>query len=138
MQPSLLPVLHWRELCWDFYYYGNCRLEDQCPRKHTICHVQGVPRHPEESPSLNTEPNRLSLSPRLPHAGGPFDDDGPADLSWLGPRHNNDFLEVCRRCIHHFSLRSNLRLDSPYSHPTNNGRNIRPETPLYAAEGPGQ
>ncbi|KAL8724644.1 MAG: hypothetical protein Q9166_007834 [cf. Caloplaca sp. 2 TL-2023] len=48
----------------------------------------------EQAPRLSTKPNYLSLEPRLPHEGGPFDDDCPARFFWLTPNHNNDHPDI--------------------------------------------
>lgn len=91
--PSSLPTLHWQEICHDFYN-GICRNGNDCRRCHTICQVQGMKTSAEQAPRLSSIPNRLSLEPRLPHDGGPFDDDSTAGLFWLTPKHNNDYPEV--------------------------------------------
>lgn len=93
LQQSSLPVLKWNTICWD-YYDGYCRNEDQCLRDHSVCHLQTVANPGDRAPPLVTEPNCLSLEPRVPFEGGPFDDDGPGHLAWLGPRHNNDHAEI--------------------------------------------
>ena len=92
-QPLSLPTLHWQEICHE-HYNGLCRHGTDCPRSHTICHVQGMAVSAEPAPWLSTKPNRLSLEPRMPHDGGPFDDHCPARLFWLTPNHNNDHSEV--------------------------------------------
>ncbi|KAL8945029.1 MAG: hypothetical protein Q9216_000013 [Gyalolechia sp. 2 TL-2023] len=93
LQPSSLPTLTWHNICWD-YYNGYCRNEDECPRDHTICHVQVAANPEDTAPRLSTKPNFLTFEPRFPAEGGPFDDDGPGHLAWLGPRHNNDHAEI--------------------------------------------
>ncbi len=92
--PLTLPTLHWQEVCHD-YYGGYCRRGADCSWSHAICHVQGMATPTERAPHLSSKPNRLILEPRLAHEGGPFnDDDGPASLFWLAPKHNNDHSEV--------------------------------------------
>lgn len=44
-----------------------------------------------EAPVLNCRPNVLSIEPRIRTDGRIFDEDGPGDLSNLGPRHDNDY-----------------------------------------------
>lgn len=136
LQSSSLPTLNWHGLCWNFYD-GNCRLEDQCPRNHTICQVQGTQKPSDTAPLLHTKANHLALSPRVPHAEGPFDEDGPADLTWLGPRHNNDHSEVGQ---HYVLLVFTLIFltDPSYPYAPNNRRNPCTKTALYAVQGPGR
>ncbi|KAL8843311.1 MAG: hypothetical protein Q9170_000169 [Blastenia crenularia] len=121
VQPSSLPTLRWQEICWDFYH-GHCRLEDACPRDHSICQVQGMANAAGEAPHLSMKPNVLSLEPRSALAGGPFDDDGPSHPAWLGPRHNNDYAEVRQSGSQTPYNRAESFQDSLYTHPTNNRR----------------
>ncbi|KAL8943406.1 MAG: hypothetical protein Q9211_000995 [Gyalolechia sp. 1 TL-2023] len=93
LPPSSLPTLRWHDICSD-YYNGYCRNGDECPRDHSICHIQVVASSEDGTPHLSTELNVLSLEPRFPLEGGPFDNEGPAHLAWLGPRHNNDHAEI--------------------------------------------
>lgn len=44
-----------------------------------------------EAPVLKCRPNMLSIEPRIRPDERNFDDDGPGDLSKLGPRHDNDY-----------------------------------------------
>lgn len=44
-----------------------------------------------EAPVLNCRPNMLSIEPRIRSDERIFDEDGPGDLSNLGPRHDNDY-----------------------------------------------
>lgn len=44
-----------------------------------------------EAPVLNSRPNMLSIEPRIRTDERIFDEDGPGDLSKLGPRHDNDY-----------------------------------------------
>ncbi|KAI4182467.1 MAG: hypothetical protein L6R41_005959 [Letrouitia leprolyta] len=93
LQPSSLPVYQLKDICRD-YYYGYCQSKEECSRKHSICRLQVVVNPDDRAPHLHTEPNFISLEPRIAPEGGLFDDDGPGHLAWHGPRHNNDHAEV--------------------------------------------
>ena len=76
-------------LCTD-YVAGFCRRGDKCSKSHDICAIAEVDSHPK-APVLDSQPNTLSLDPRLPRSDGRcFDDDGPGNLSSAGARHQND------------------------------------------------
>lgn len=89
LRPSTLQKRPLSALCID-YVGGFCRHGDNCKRSHDICAVVEVDSRPE-APVLDSQPNLLSLDPRLPRSDGrSFDDDGPGNLSSAGARHQND------------------------------------------------
>lgn len=77
----------------DAFVDGYCP-DPECPSSHEICFVgDGFSTTvPVVRGSLT---NYLSLAPRVRACGEPvFDDDGPGSFSLLGPRHDNDHVEV--------------------------------------------
>lgn len=89
LRPSTLQKRPLSVLCID-YVGGFCRHGDNCKKSHDICAVVEVDSRPE-APVLDSQPNLLSLDPRLPRSDGrSFDDDGPGNLSSAGARHQND------------------------------------------------
>ena len=91
LEPSTLPIKDLSLLCQDAVA-GFCRRGYACPRDHEICNVEDgkVSKPPVRCPL-----NLMSLYPRvLPPHQTPFDDDGPGELSGLGPRHDNDHVDI--------------------------------------------
>lgn len=89
LRPSTLKKRPLSALCVD-YVVGFCRRGDNCKKSHDICAIVETDLHPE-APVLDSQPNFLSLAPRLPPSDGCFfDDDGPGNLSSAGARHQND------------------------------------------------
>ena len=107
LSASTLPIVNKTLLCQD-HVDGFCRRGDSCSKNHQLCIVDHERASP---PVLQSEPNELSFQPRL--VARPFEDDGPGDISGLGPRHDNDHVE-----IHHVSILPTtdeiLSLRSPY------------------------
>ncbi|MCJ1426299.1 hypothetical protein MMC29_004202 [Sticta canariensis] len=98
LSPSTLRKRSLSSLCID-YVGGFCRHGDNCKKSHDICAIVDVDS-PPEAPVLESQPNFLSLEPRLPLSDGRFfDHDGPGDLSSAGARHQNDHVN-----IHHISI----------------------------------
>jgi hypothetical protein len=78
-------------LCQDFID-GFCRRSESCMKSHEICVVAVTP---QQAPPVETAPHYLSLdSRRSLHTKHLFEDDGPGDLSRLGPRHDNDHISI--------------------------------------------
>ena len=93
LSASSLPSVSEDLLCSD-HIRGFCRKGDTCPKSHQLCLIEDELPLP---PTLETNLNHLSDLPR-PRAT-PFEVDGPGILSNLGPRHDNDHIE-----IHHIRL----------------------------------
>ena len=91
LAPSTLTTKPLSKLCQDFIN-GFCRRGYTCPRDHEICVIENASPSLPRVPCL---PNLLSQYPRtLPPSQTPFDDDGPGALSGLGPRHDNDHVNI--------------------------------------------
>ena len=85
---TALPLVDQILLCKD-HINGFCRKGDLCNLSHQLCIVDDRKRSPLP---ISCAPNYLSLDPRLPAEF--FEDDGPGALSNLGPRHDNDHVEI--------------------------------------------
>lgn len=85
---SALPLVGSALLCQD-YVQGFCRKGDQCPQSHEISNIDKTHGFPAQAQRLA---NRLSFQPRLQCQS--FEGDGPGILSQLGPRHDNDHIEI--------------------------------------------
>lgn len=73
---------------------GFCRRGQACARSHEIKAVP-EPEDSRQSPTILSAPNYLSFEPRQPGLDGvPFENDGPGCLSFKGPRHDNDYVEI--------------------------------------------
>ena len=75
-------------ICQD-YVDGFCRRGDLCDKSHQLCAIDDQQSTP---PILQCIPNELSLHPRAQAAV--FEDDGPGEFSALGPRHDNDHVDI--------------------------------------------
>ena len=84
---SALPFIESVKLCPD-YVSGFCRKGDLCSKSHEICRVDEI----NADPLRQRVANRLSLRPR-PQCES-FEDDGPGTLAELGPRHDNDHVDI--------------------------------------------
>lgn len=87
---SSLPLIESTLLCQD-YIRGFCRNSDLCAKSHEICNIDKPTTGRSQVPCI---PNRLSSQSRLPNQA--FDNDGPGILAELGPRHDNDHVEIER------------------------------------------
>ncbi|KAL6718792.1 hypothetical protein ACLMJK_003026 [Lecanora helva] len=91
LAPSSLLELQSDVLCRD-YLEGFCRRAEECSWSHEIC---AIPNVEPQAPTLQYPDNLLSMDPRgLPRSRHPLDDDGPGILSFGGPRHDNDHVEI--------------------------------------------
>ncbi|MCJ1462198.1 hypothetical protein MMC07_000798 [Pseudocyphellaria aurata] len=98
LRPSTLQRRPLSTLCTD-YVGGFCRHGDNCKKSHDICTILEEDSRPD-APAIDSQPNWLSLDPRLPFSDGrSFDDDGPGNRSKAGARHQNDHVD-----IHHISI----------------------------------
>ncbi len=88
LSPSTLPHISKDQLCSD-HIHGFCRWGDHCGKSHQLCSLED---RANLRPSLESECNQLSDHPR-PRAT-PFELDGTGILSELGPRHDNDHVEI--------------------------------------------
>ena len=91
IEQSILPQLPLASLCSDFVN-GFCRRGEGCTKSHEICAVSET-----LSPStlINSSPNFLRLDPRGSlHAKHFFEEDGPGRFSRIGPRHDNDHVNI--------------------------------------------
>lgn len=89
LRPSTLQKRPLSALCKDFVE-GFCRRGENCMKSHDICAILEADSC-SEAPVLDSQPNYLSLDPRLPFSDGrSFDDEGPGTLSSAGARHQND------------------------------------------------
>ena len=93
LQTSSIPILSRQVLCWDFLD-GFCKKGDTCKFDHTLCMVECTTPPENAPPTLLVELNRLSPEPRAVPKRDKFENDGPAHISGLGPRHNNDHVDV--------------------------------------------
>ena len=107
LSASRLPIIDKALLCRN-HIDGFCQKGDSCNKSHQLCIVDD---EPASHPALPHTPNELSLQARLSEKLS--EDDGPGLLSRLGPRHDNDHVE-----IHHISILPTtdeiLSLRSPY------------------------
>lgn len=88
LHPSFLTKRSITTLCADFVA-GFCRHGDKCKKSHEMCRILEAESYCE-APVLSCRPNILSIQPRIRTDERSFDEDGPGDLSNLGPRHDND------------------------------------------------
>ena len=80
------------DLC-EAFVNGNCQ-DQECQSLHEIRFIDEYSTTSVPT-LLGTSPNYLSLEPRRrPSNEHVFDDDGPGHFSKLGPRHDNDHVEV--------------------------------------------
>lgn len=88
LPPTHFEPTHANAFCQDFVD-GFCRHGDFCSRSHTL-----VPFKNRETPAVGVrcQENYLSLEPRS--GTNAFDEDGPGALSILGPRHDNDHINI--------------------------------------------
>ena len=75
-------------LCQD-HIDGFCRLGELCQRSHELC---VLPTDEAARPALQYKSNYLFMDARL--VGASFEQDGPGSLSFTGPRHDNDHVEI--------------------------------------------
>lgn len=90
---SSLPTKSASVLCQD-YLLSFCRHGDQCPRSHEICLVEEdiAGRRRVNDPAIPAR-NVLCMEDRLIYHGA-ADMDGAGRLSTLGPRHDNDYVNI--------------------------------------------
>lgn len=85
---SSLPIISEDQLC-SHHIHGFCGKGDLCEKSHQLCLLED---DSTPQPALDVGLYHLSIFPR--ERTTTFENDGPGNLSNLGPRHDNDHVEI--------------------------------------------